>query len=107
LERILQASPDLFEEKIITLLVSMGYGGSREGARRAIGCSGDNGLDAAIDQNPLGLDRVYVQAKRYKLENGVSEPDIRGFAGSLGRSEGDEGHPRDDLIFHEPSSCVR
>lgn len=83
LERILQASPAFFEETIITLLVSMGYGGSREGAGRAIGRSGDNGLDGVIDQDPLGLDRVYVQAKRYKPDNGVSEPDIRGFAGSL------------------------
>lgn len=83
LERILQASPAFFEDTIITLLVSMGYGGSREGAGRAIGRSGDNGLDGVIDQDPLGLDRVYVQAKRYKPDNGVSEPDIRGFAGSL------------------------
>lgn len=83
LDRILQASPAFFENTIITLLVNMGYGGSREDAGRAIGRSGDNGLDGVIDQDPLGLDRVYIQAKRYKLDNAVSEPDIRGFAGSL------------------------
>lgn len=83
LERVLQASPTFFENMIVTLLVNMGYGGSREDAGRAIGRSGDNGLDGVIDQDALGLDRVYLQAKRYKLENSVSEPDIRGFAGSL------------------------
>lgn len=83
LDRILQAFPTFFENTIITLLVNMGYGGSREDAGRAIGRSGDNGLDGVIDQDPLGLDRVYIQAKRYKLDSAVSEPDIRGFAGSL------------------------
>jgi restriction system protein len=83
LDRVLQTSPAFFENTIVTLLVSMGYGGSRDDAGHAIGRSGDNGLDGVIDQDPLGLDRVYIQAKRYKLENGVSEPDIRGFAGSL------------------------
>ena len=83
LDRLLQASPTFFENLIVTLLVSMGYGGSREDAGRAIGRTGDNGLDGIIDQDPLGLDCVYIQAKRYKLDNSVSEPDIRGFAGSL------------------------
>jgi restriction system protein len=83
LDRILQESPAFFENTIVTLLISMGYGGSRADAGRAIGRSGDNGLDGVIDQDALGLDRVYIQAKRYGLENAVSEPDIRGFAGSL------------------------
>jgi restriction system protein len=83
LDRLLQASPAFFENTIVVLLTSMGYGGSRENAGRAIGRSGDNGLDGVIDQDALGLDRVYIQAKRYKVDNAVSEPDIRGFAGSL------------------------
>jgi restriction system protein len=83
LDRLLEASPTFFENTIVNLLVSMGYGGSREDAGRAIGRSGDNGLDGVIDQDALGLDRVYIQAKRYKLDNGVGEPDVRGFAGSL------------------------
>jgi len=69
----------------------MGYRGSREGADRAIGRSGDNGVDGVIDQDALGLDRVYVQAKRYKLDSAVSEPDIRGFAGSLEGVEATKG----------------
>ena len=63
---------------------SLGYGGSREEAGRAVGKSGDGGIDGVIDQDPLGLDRVYLQAKRYKVDAPVSEPEIREFSGSLG-----------------------
>jgi restriction system protein len=91
LERILMAPPVFFENLIVTLLLSMGYGGSREEAGRAIGRSGDGGIDGVIDQDPLGLDRVYVQAKRYGVDNGVSEPEIRGFSGSLGAAKGNKG----------------
>jgi restriction system protein len=58
LDRLLQASPAFFENTIVNLLVSMGYGGSREDAGRALGKSGDNGLDGVIEQDPLDLDRV-------------------------------------------------
>ncbi|MGD0117758.1 MAG: restriction endonuclease [Candidatus Binatus sp.] len=83
LERVYASAPAFFEKVIVTLLLAMGYGGSREDAGRAIGKSGDGGLDGVIDQDPLGLDRVYIQAKRYKSDTAVSEPEIRGFAGSL------------------------
>jgi restriction system protein len=69
----------------------MGYGGSREGAGRAIGKSGDGGIDGVIDQDPLGLDRVYIQAKRYKVDLPVSEPEIRAFSGSLGAAKANKG----------------
>jgi restriction system protein len=65
LDRILAAPPAFFENLIVELLLRMGYGGSREDAGRAIGKSGDGGIDGVIDQDPLGLDRVYLQAKRY------------------------------------------
>ncbi|HEY6328587.1 MAG TPA: restriction endonuclease, partial [Blastocatellia bacterium] len=61
LQRILNTPPVFFENLIVTLLLGMGYGGSREDAGRAIGKSGDGGIDGVIDQDPLGLDRVYVQ----------------------------------------------
>jgi restriction system protein len=61
----------------------MGYGGSGENPGRAIGRSGDDGVDGVIDQDPLGLDRVYVQAKRYKTENTIGAGAIRDFFGSL------------------------
>jgi restriction system protein len=83
LDRLIKASPSFFESTIVTLLLSMGYGGSREEAGRAIGRSGDGGVDGVVDQDPLGLDRVYVQAKRYQAAVAIGEPEIRGFAGSL------------------------
>lgn len=65
------------------LLLDMGYGGTYAQAGRAIGRSGDNGVDGVIDQDTLGLDRVYVQAKRYAADVTVSAGDIRDFLGSL------------------------
>ena len=66
----------------------MGYGGLREEAGKTVGRSGDGGIDGVIDQDALGLDRVYVQAKRYAVENGVSEPGRSGaFSGSLGATK--------------------
>jgi restriction system protein len=91
LDRILAAPPAFFESLIVTLLLSMGYGGSREDAGRAIGKSGDGGIDGVIDQDPLGLDRVYLQAKRYKTDLPVSEPEIRAFSGSLGAAKANKG----------------
>jgi restriction system protein len=91
LDRILAAPPAFFESLIISLLLSMGYGGSRQEAGRAIGRSGDGGIDGVIDQDPLGLDRVYLQAKRYKPETAISEPEIRAFSGSLGAAKANKG----------------
>jgi restriction system protein len=91
LDRVLGAPPIFFEELIVTLLLRMCYGGAREEAGRAIGKSGDGGIDGVIDQDPLGLDRVYLQAKRYKLDAPVSEPEIRAFSGSLGAAKASKG----------------
>lgn len=83
LERIQAAPPDFFERLVVNLLVEMGYGGTIEGAGRALGRSGDDGVDGVIDQDALGLDRVYIQAKRYASNNRVSAGAIRDFSGSL------------------------
>jgi len=83
LDRILNSSPAFFEEVMVNLLVAMGYGGSIENAGRALGRSGDGGVDGVIDQDLLGLDRVYVQAKRYAVDRPVSASEIRDFFGSL------------------------
>jgi restriction system protein len=91
LDRILAEPPAFFEGLIVKLLLEMGYGGSREDAGRAIGKSGDGGIDGVIDQDRLGLDRVYIQAKRYKIDGPVSEPEIRAFSGSLGAAKADKG----------------
>jgi restriction system protein len=82
LERILENSPNFFEELVIDVLVKMGYGGSRPDAARQLGRSGDGGLDGVINMDRLGLDRVYVQAKRFK-DGTVGRPEVQKFIGSL------------------------
>lgn len=91
IERILSAPPDFFERLIVRLLTSMGYGGSAVEAARAIGKSGDGGVDGVVDQDALGLDRVYVQAKRYALNNSVGAGAVRDFFGSLDRFKATKG----------------
>jgi restriction system protein len=91
LDRILAASPAFFESLIVHLLLAMGYGGSREDAGQIVGKSGDGGIDGIIDQDSLGLDRVYIQAKKYNRDNSVSEPEIRAFSGSLGAAKANKG----------------
>jgi restriction system protein len=83
LERVLAAPPAFFESLIVRVLLAMGYGGSNEEAGRALGRSGDGGVDGVIDQDTLGLDRVYIQAKRYRPETSISPSQIRDFFGSL------------------------
>jgi len=83
LDRIMSASPAFFEKVIVDLLLRMGYGGSRSDAGRRIGRSGDGGIDGVINEDPLGLDVVYLQAKRYAAANQVTPDQLRGFAGSL------------------------
>jgi restriction system protein len=81
LETVKRSSPGFFERLVIDLLVAMGYGGSEEDAARAVGGTGDGGIDGMIKEDKLGLDAVYVQAKRW---NGtVGRPAIQAFAGSL------------------------
>jgi restriction system protein len=83
LERIAQNSPTFFEQLIVNLLVGMGYGGSRRDAASQLGRSGDGGVDGVINEDRLGLDRVYVQAKRYAKANTVGRPEVQAFVGSL------------------------
>lgn len=83
LSKVLEASPEFFERTIVKLLVSMGYGGSYEQAGVHLGKSGDGGVDGVINEDKLGLDLIYVQAKRYKPDNSIGRPAIQAFAGSL------------------------
>ncbi|MEH6809000.1 MAG: restriction endonuclease [Hyphomonas oceanitis] len=83
LDRVREASPAFFELLIVNLLVAMGYGGTSEEAGRALGQSGDNGVDGVIDQDPLGVDQIYLQAKRYAEGNNISAGAIRDFFGAL------------------------
>jgi restriction system protein len=77
-----QCSPSFFERLVVDLLVRMGYGGSHKDAGEAIGRSGDGGIDGIIKEDRLGLDVVYIQAKRWDT-NSVGRPDIQRFAGAL------------------------
>lgn len=83
IDRVREASPYFFENLIIQLLLAMGYGGSSEDAADALGKSGDDGVDGVIDQDPLGVDQIYVQAKRYGEGNNIGAGAIRDFFGAL------------------------
>ena len=80
-QKIKNNTPAFFEKLVIDLLVKMGYGGSREDAGKAVGRSGDGGIDGIIKADPLGLNVVYIQAKRW--EGNVGAPPVRDFVGAL------------------------
>jgi len=80
-EKVKSGSPQFFERLVVDLLVKMGYGGSRKDAGEAIGRVGDGGIDGIIKEDKLGLDVIYIQAKRW--ENTVGRPSVQAFAGSL------------------------
>lgn len=81
LEQVRKATPTFFEQLVVDLIVAMGYGGSRQDAGRAIGKSGDGGIDGIIKEDKLGLDAIFLQAKRW--ESNVGRPEIQKFAGAL------------------------
>ncbi|WJV63197.1 restriction endonuclease [Pectobacteriaceae bacterium C52] len=91
LSRTRKVSPAFFETLLIELLLAMGYGGSGEGAAQALGKSGDNGIDGVINQDPLGVDQIYIQAKRYAEGNNISASDIRNFGGALNLKKAQKG----------------
>uniref|UniRef100_UPI0005935D35 restriction endonuclease n=1 Tax=Nocardia higoensis TaxID=228599 RepID=UPI0005935D35 len=82
LARLRGQDPAFLEQSVLDVLVAMGYGGT-EGRAARIGGSGDGGVDGVIDQDPLGLERIYVQAKRYGADNTVGRPEIQAFVGAL------------------------
>ena len=99
LDRINRAPPRFFEQLVVDLLVAMGYGGSRADAGQAVGRSGDDGVDGIIKEDRLGLEFVYVQAKRW--DRTISRPDVQAFAGSL------EGQRARKGVFITTSSFTR
>jgi restriction system protein len=82
LRRLLAAPPAFFEKVVVDLLLAMGYGSTAEDAGQALGGSGDGGVDGVIREDRLGLDLIYVQAKRYK-DNAITPDQLRSFAGAL------------------------
>lgn len=83
LNKVVELSPTFFERLVVELLVKMGYGGSIKDAGKAIGKSGDEGIDGTIKEDKLGLDIIYVQAKRWKPGNVVGRPELHKFVGAL------------------------
>jgi restriction system protein len=96
LQQVKTASPAFFERLVVDLLVRMGYGGSFRDAGQAVGKSGDGGIDGIIKEDRLGLDLIYIQAKRW--EGSVGRPEIQKFAGAL------QGHRARKGVFITTSS---
>jgi len=99
LKTVRECSPYFFERLVIDVLVKMGYGGSRKEAGKAIGRSGDEGIDGIINEDRLGLDVIYIQAKRWQAP--ISRPEVQKFAGAL------QGHRANKGIFITTSSFTR
>lgn len=89
LQSIKKCSPTFFEQLVVQLMIQMGYGGSREEAGRAVGKSGDGGIDGIINEDRLGLDAIYLQAKRW--EGVVGRPEIMKFVGALAGQRASKG----------------
>jgi restriction system protein len=83
LDAILAQSPTFFEQLVLDVLLAMGYGGSRSDAAEHLGKSGDEGVDGRINQDPLGLDQILVQAKRYAADRSIDRKTIQAFVGSM------------------------
>jgi restriction system protein len=83
LARVLEAPPAFFEKLIVDLLLAMGYGGSRTEAGERLGGTGDGGVDGVIREDQLGLDRIYLQAKRYQSGNTIGSETVQAFIGAL------------------------
>jgi len=100
LDRVRKATPVFFEKLIVELLLAMGYGGTSEEAGRALGQSGDDGV---IDQDPLGVDQIFVQAKRYAEGNNISAGAIRDFYGALSLKKAHKGIFVTTSAFSQPA----
>lgn len=91
IDRLQQGTPAFFERAMVSLLLEMGYGGNGEDAGRAIGQAGDDGVDGVIDQDALGVDQIYIQAKRYASDITVGPAAIRDFFGALSLKKAQKG----------------
>ncbi len=103
LDRVRKATPAFFKRLIVELLLAMGYGGTSEEAGRALGQSGDDGVDGVIDQDPLGVDQIFVQAKRYAEGNNIGAGAIRDFYGALSLKRAHKGIFVTTSAFSQPA----
>jgi restriction system protein len=101
INKVIQLPPAFFEKLVVELLVKMGYGGSIKDAGKAIGKTSDEGIDGTIKEDKLGLDIIYIQAKRWQPGNTVGRPEIQKFVGALAGQGAKKG------IFITTSSFTR
>lgn len=101
LNKVITLSPSFFERLVVELIVKMGYGGSIKDAGRAIGKSGDEGIDGTIKEDKLGLDIIHIQAKKWQTGNSVGRPGLQKFVGALAGQGAKKG------IFITTSSFTR
>lgn len=105
LDQVRRSSPTFFERLVVDVLVAMGYGGSRREAGEAIGHAGDEGIDGIIKEDRLGLDIIYIQAKRW--ENTVGRPEVQRFAGALAGEACSQGRLHHDIFVFSRSQGLR
>lgn len=91
LQKVLDISPSFFEKIVLDLLLNMGYGGKHKEMSHVTPISHDNGIDGIIPEDALGLDKIYIQAKRYKTDSSVSKPEIQQFIGALEEQKATKG----------------
>ena len=91
LQKILEQSPKRFEQIVVDLMLAMGYGGSLDDAGMVTNYSHDDGIDGIIKEDKLGLDKIYIQAKRYAIGNTIGKPDLHAFAGALDEKKANKG----------------
>lgn len=91
LNQVQKCSPSFFEKLVVDVLISMGYGGAREEAGETVGRTGDEGIDGIIHEDVLGLENIYLQAKRWGLDKSVGRPDIQKFVGALAGKHANKG----------------
>lgn len=91
LQKILEQSPKRFEQIVVDLMLAMGYGGSLDDAGMVTNYSHDDGIDGIIKEDKLGLDKIYIQAKRYATGNTIGKPDLHAFAGALDEKKANKG----------------
>jgi len=91
LDQIRTGTPFFFEKLVVNLFVKMGYGGAQQGSAWVTGRSGDGGIDGVIHEDKLGLDVIYIQAKRWKEGNTVGGPDMQQFVGALATRKAKKG----------------
>lgn len=91
LQKILEQSPYFFEHLVVDLLVKMGYGGSFANSAQVTQYVHDDGIDGIIFEDKLGLDKIYIQAKRYKFDNTIGKPQIQQFSGALDEQKANKG----------------